>query len=76
MDAPAAASADAGQAYEALAPQFISKALDWVFKLSGLDGKSDKTVTVFHSPNFQACSGGRVKSSYSDRTVLWLSKLR
>ena len=77
MHTPGAATADAGQAYEALSRPFVNKSVDNLFTNAVARCKSgDMTVSVFKTTTFNACLGGRTDSKCDDRTVLWISKIR
>ena len=78
MHHPGAATADAGQAYEALRPMYVYSCLVRLFKAAGYHpdrANSDSTVSIWNTARFFARAGGRASAQFSDRRVYWLGKI-
>jgi hypothetical protein len=75
MSSPGWASADAGQAFEAIQTKHVISAMHNLYELAvAFDKRGDRTITIINSQSAVTRYGGYSKQPFSGRVVLWASK--
>ena len=76
MSSPTLYTADAGQAYEMIPPNRISRAFRIIFRTIQIKcGRKDPTVSCMHTTKADARFGGWIRDHLNDRSVFFLSKI-
>ena len=76
MSGPTLYTADAGQAYEMVAPTRIEKSFCSIFKaIRRVTKKADPLISVIHSTKAKCKFGGFITDKLFDRSVFYLSKI-
>ena len=76
MSGPTLYTADAGQAYEMVAPARIEKSFCSIFKaIRRVTKKADPLISVIHSTKAKCKFGGFITDKLFDRSVFYLSRI-
>ena len=76
MKTPGVCSVDAGQAYEEIPHDYVSRSTSHIIKKFGGPNFANKTLTVYNQQTVVAHKGGSLNINLSDRVVLRLQKLQ